>query len=277
TRRGLPAAAAPRSGFLLVVDVADNVGDVLVALLLLLDEGGVVHALVFKLHILFAALFRLAFRRLLALRLGIRLFQGDEFSLGGLRRRHLFFSRRGGSGNGRGFRPRPRGDRGKLHDRVAFRADDRILVEIVKFRGAVGAEALSAELGFRHGSGSLSGSKIEVLHLASCTGGVNSRPTGSGRPRRRGHGRSRWRPFGCVLQSFKRRLHVDHAASSPLTARRAGALKGRAHVPGDKSISHRALIFGALTVGETDIAGLLEGEDVINTANAMRALGAKVE
>jgi 3-phosphoshikimate 1-carboxyvinyltransferase len=70
---------------------------------------------------------------------------------------------------------------------------------------------------------------------------------------------------------------VDHAASSPLTARRAGALKGRARVPGDKSISHRVLIFGALTVGETDVAGLLEGEDVINTANAMRALGAKVE
>ena len=69
---------------------------------------------------------------------------------------------------------------------------------------------------------------------------------------------------------------MDHAASSPLTARRAGALKGRARVPGDKSISHRALILGALTVGETDVAGLLEGEDVINTANAMRALGAKV-
>src|SRR5258707_504258 len=70
---------------------------------------------------------------------------------------------------------------------------------------------------------------------------------------------------------------MDHAASSPLTARRAGALKGRARVPGDKSISHRALIFGALTVGETRISGLLEGEDVLNTANAMRALGARVE
>jgi 3-phosphoshikimate 1-carboxyvinyltransferase len=70
---------------------------------------------------------------------------------------------------------------------------------------------------------------------------------------------------------------MDHATLSPLTARRAGALKGRARVPGDKSISHRALIFGALTVGETRISGLLEGEDVINTANAMRALGAKVE
>jgi len=70
---------------------------------------------------------------------------------------------------------------------------------------------------------------------------------------------------------------VDHAAKSPLTARRAGALKGRARVPGDKSISQRALIFGALTVGETRISGLLEGEDVINTSKAMRALGAEVE
>jgi 3-phosphoshikimate 1-carboxyvinyltransferase len=48
-------------------------------------------------------------------------------------------------------------------------------------------------------------------------------------------------------------------------------------VPGDKSISHRALIFGALAVGETRVSGLLEGEDVIRTAAAMRALGASVE
>ena len=48
-------------------------------------------------------------------------------------------------------------------------------------------------------------------------------------------------------------------------------------VPGDKSISHRALILGALAVGETRITGLLEGEDVLNTAKAMRALGARVE
>jgi 3-phosphoshikimate 1-carboxyvinyltransferase len=62
-----------------------------------------------------------------------------------------------------------------------------------------------------------------------------------------------------------------------LTARRVGPLRGRARVPGDKSISHRALIFGALAVGETAISGLLEGEDVINTAKAMRAFGAQVE
>ncbi len=70
---------------------------------------------------------------------------------------------------------------------------------------------------------------------------------------------------------------MDAPASTPLTARRTGPLAGRARVPGDKSISHRALIVGALAVGETRIEGLLEGEDVLNTAQAMRALGAQVE
>ena len=62
-----------------------------------------------------------------------------------------------------------------------------------------------------------------------------------------------------------------------LEARAGGPLSGKARVPGDKSISHRALILGALAVGETRISGLLEGEDVLNTAKSMRALGAKVE
>src|SRR5215510_10407864 len=73
-----------------------------------------------------------------------------------------------------------------------------------------------------------------------------------------------FRPHARERARAKPSLPVDHAAKSPLTARRAGALKGRARVPGDKSISHRALIFGALTVGETRISGLLEGEDVLN-------------
>ncbi len=68
-----------------------------------------------------------------------------------------------------------------------------------------------------------------------------------------------------------------HSDPAPLTARHTGPLKGRVRVPGDKSISHRALIFAALAVGETRIAGLLEGEDVLNTAKAVRALGARVE
>jgi 3-phosphoshikimate 1-carboxyvinyltransferase len=71
--------------------------------------------------------------------------------------------------------------------------------------------------------------------------------------------------------------HAHSAAPTPLSASRSPALTGRARVPGDKSISHRALILGALAVGETRISGLLEGEDVLNTAKAMRALGAKVE
>ena len=65
--------------------------------------------------------------------------------------------------------------------------------------------------------------------------------------------------------------------SAPLTARRGGPLKGRVRVPGDKSISHRALIMGALAVGATKIEGLLEGDDVLKTAAALRALGAQVE
>jgi 3-phosphoshikimate 1-carboxyvinyltransferase len=64
--------------------------------------------------------------------------------------------------------------------------------------------------------------------------------------------------------------------SRPLSARAAGPLRGTAAVPGDKSISHRALILGALTVGETRISGLLEAEDVLSTAEAMRRFGAEV-
>src|ERR1700722_3003511 len=74
--------------------------------------------------------------------------------------------------------------------------------------------------------------------------------------------------------------HSDNFAAdqpTPLEARASGPLTGKVRVPGDKSISHRALILGALAVGETRGSGLLEGEDVLNTAKAMRALGAKVE
>ncbi|HEX3536347.1 MAG TPA: 3-phosphoshikimate 1-carboxyvinyltransferase [Stellaceae bacterium] len=65
---------------------------------------------------------------------------------------------------------------------------------------------------------------------------------------------------------------------APLTASRPTApLSGTVRVPGDKSISHRALMFGALAVGRTEITGLLEGEDVLATAAALRAMGAGVE
>ncbi|MCR9068240.1 MAG: 3-phosphoshikimate 1-carboxyvinyltransferase [Rhodobacteraceae bacterium] len=67
-----------------------------------------------------------------------------------------------------------------------------------------------------------------------------------------------------------------HGEPIPMQARRGGPLSGVAEVPGDKSISHRSLILGAMAVGETRITGLLEGQDVLDTAAAMRSLGAEV-
>lgn len=67
-----------------------------------------------------------------------------------------------------------------------------------------------------------------------------------------------------------------HGTPIHMSSHRATGLSGTAQVPGDKSISHRALILGALAVGETRITGLLEGEDVLDTAKAMRAFGAGV-
>jgi 3-phosphoshikimate 1-carboxyvinyltransferase len=69
---------------------------------------------------------------------------------------------------------------------------------------------------------------------------------------------------------------MDNANPLPLTARRSGPLKGIAQVPGDKSISQRALILGALAEGETRISGLLESGDVHSTAGALRGFGAEL-
>jgi len=65
--------------------------------------------------------------------------------------------------------------------------------------------------------------------------------------------------------------------AGPWTARPGGPLTGAASAPGDKSISHRALIFGALARGVSVVDGLLEGDDVLRTAAAMRAFGADIE
>ncbi len=67
---------------------------------------------------------------------------------------------------------------------------------------------------------------------------------------------------------------MSYASPRPLAAVKSAPLRGSARVPGDKSISHRALIFGALSTGATRIRGLLEAEDVLNTAHAVTALGA---
>lgn len=69
---------------------------------------------------------------------------------------------------------------------------------------------------------------------------------------------------------------ADPAQTRPRRFLPAGPLKGRIRVPGDKSISHRAIMLSSLAVGESRISGLLEGEDVLSTAAAMRAMGADV-
>ncbi|MDM8167526.1 3-phosphoshikimate 1-carboxyvinyltransferase [Roseovarius sp.] len=67
-----------------------------------------------------------------------------------------------------------------------------------------------------------------------------------------------------------------HGTPTPMSSHASTGLSGEAAIPGDKSISHRSLILGALAVGETTITGLLEGEDVLDTAKAMRAMGAEI-
>jgi 3-phosphoshikimate 1-carboxyvinyltransferase len=71
-------------------------------------------------------------------------------------------------------------------------------------------------------------------------------------------------------------MPVNHCSPKPITSQRGQALSGTVKVAGDKSISHRALLFGALASGETRITGLLEATDVLNTAKAVAALGAEV-
>lgn len=68
----------------------------------------------------------------------------------------------------------------------------------------------------------------------------------------------------------------ENSNQMPVASYRNGPLKGIITVPGDKSISHRSLILGSLAVGETTVTGLLEGEDVLCTAEAMRQLGARI-
>jgi 3-phosphoshikimate 1-carboxyvinyltransferase len=79
------------------------------------------------------------------------------------------------------------------------------------------------------------------------------------------------------VASMKPSVTDKSQITAPLIAHRSAPIKGRARVPGDKSISHRALLIGLLTVGETSIEGLLEGDDVLATARACKQFGAAIE
>jgi len=83
--------------------------------------------------------------------------------------------------------------------------------------------------------------------------------------------------YQALATALKKAQHMSgHGTPTAMSSYSSTGLSGEAYVPGDKSISHRALILGALSVGETRITGLLEGEDVLDTARAMRAMGAEV-
>ncbi len=92
--------------------------------------------------------------------------------------------------------------------------------------------------------------------------------------------KSKFRHGRAVAASHFRRLREAalslRAHPAKLVAHAVPRLRGRVRAPGDKSVSHRALMFGALAVGETTVRGLLEGEDVLATAAALRALGAEI-
>ncbi len=81
---------------------------------------------------------------------------------------------------------------------------------------------------------------------------------------------------GAVLRTASIR-HAPLAPVQPLVAHPSGPLKGGTRPPGDKSISHRALMLGASAIGETSITGLLEAADVLDTAAALEALGAMID
>lgn len=87
--------------------------------------------------------------------------------------------------------------------------------------------------------------------------------------------------IGVRLARLSRRcqkpLVMTEHIPSPRNFSAAAALKGTIAIPGDKSISHRALMLSALAVGESRVSGLLEGQDVLATADAMRAMGAQIE
>lgn len=95
---------------------------------------------------------------------------------------------------------------------------------------------------------------------------------------RKGHLPRKARCVKSIIANPNRNLaKMTLDAPLPLTSKATSRLAGTVRVPGDKSVSHRALMLGALAVGETTVRGLLEGEDVLATASAMRAMGARVE
>ena len=176
----------------------------------------------------------------------------------------LVFDGRGGTSSGFAHRlGNPRAALLQQHFRLecegAFRTFDRALLQIVKARRAAGADAFGAEIRFDQGR-SLRGM------FCSEAGGFATIAATCQSMRRSIALRS-----DCRSPIYRQsRLHANsRAALKPLLGRaQRPRLRARAAAPGDKSVSHRALILGALAVGETAIRGLLEADDVLHTAEA---------
>src|SRR5262249_38893775 len=185
-----------------------------------------------------------------------------------------FRRRCGGRGRGCSRRCRSAAATPHLHEvltvvlAAAFRAFDRALVQIVEARAAALAGALRTPVRLDHAE----------------TPGNPQQSANPGRERGRMS-----RAFHPVKTKFRharrapRRIaalregRLTATTTSPkLLARPIARLQGRVRAPGDKSVSHRVLMLGALALGETTVRGLLEGEDVLSTAGGGRGLGAEI-
>src|SRR4051812_24434341 len=296
-----PALPERADSGLLVLDIVDDFGHVV---LVLAKLGGVLDQLL-------VLLLGLLKRHILFLLLGCLDIIGFEIGIDvvGADRLEFFLDRRG--------RPRPACLQKGLgiEWRAAFRADHGLAHQVVIARTAARADALRAPFGFGQRAAPWNISRMSVLHQGSGAGSSQTgrgiatasrdcqkrNTTSQGRRStaavpgrsRRPLSATRYRSNHVVQQGGLGKIFAHFASrtmphpdlpqpSSPapvgLTATRPTApLAGAVAVPGDKSISHRALMFGALAVGHTEITGLLEGEDVLATAAALRAMGAGIE
>ena len=167
-----------------------------------------------------------------------------------------------------------------LENSSAFWADNRIFVQIEELRTAVLTLSLSSEFRLRHDAhipdtGEFGFQEAPVSRLqrrCQCNLAHVSTP----------HALDDTslavivRAIHCAESERADVLSQSHSPAEPLASHQAGPLRGRIRPPGDKSISHRAFILGLLCRGATPVEGLLEGDDVMRTGTACRALGAQI-
>lgn len=183
-------------------------------------------------------------------------------------------------------RPNPAGAHGffGVEGGLALGADSRTTGQVVKLRPTTGANLFGAELWISQGGPfcSIGFLPDPKAHGAKGGGSLATSPRRCQNERPYSARKAETKPFRHRFLAFPARLGLmsalvtSHADPHGLTAKPASALNGVIKAPGDKSISHRALILGGIAKGITEIEGLLEGDDVLATGRAMQAMGAKV-